>query len=173
MVRSQLAKRHHDHMEVLTPHEEQDVSFLSRTPRAVENIDVFLLPFSTLIWSTIMFSLFCLSVLFMIIHKTYTSQEFKHLGLHNRENSYMNFFLYTFCKLTEPDPVPWFTTKWSAGKFLTFMWSMYCLLIVSFYNCNLRAHLSAVNYEKPIETAEDVLLNGQRPWLLSEHPQNQ
>ncbi len=173
MVRGRVHLRHQKDMEVMFPHIEQNFYFISRQPRVLENTDGFLLPFSSLIWSIIIFSLLCLSVMFYITHSIYTFPELMYAGLHKKENNPTNFFLYTFCKITEPDPVPWSTERWSTGKFLAFVWSMYCLLIVSFYNCNLRAYLSAVDYEKPIDSTEDVVRNGQRPWLLTELTANQ
>ncbi len=160
-------------MEVMFPHIEQSFHFISRMPRVLENFHGFLLPFSLLIWITIIISLLCLSIMFYITHSIYTFPEFIYAGLHKKESSPFNFFLFSFCKLTEPEPVPWFTTKWSTGKFLAFLWSLYCLLITSFYNCNLRAHLSAVDYEKPIDNAHDVVQHGKKPWLVKELAANQ
>ncbi len=173
MVRGTVNSRHLKGMEIMSPHIEQNFYFISRMPRVLENSHGFLLPFSKLIWITIITSLLCLSIMFYFTYTLYSLPEFLYAGLHKKETSSLNFFLYTFCKIAEPDPLPWFTCKWSTGKLLTFMWSMYCLLIIFFYNCNLRAHLSAVDYEKTIDNANDVIQHGKTPWLISELADNQ
>ncbi len=163
---------HKKDMEILVPHMEQNFHFISRMPRVLEHVDSFLLPFSSQIWLIVMLSLLCLSIMFYATHSLYISSALIHAGLHKPETSSMNFLLFTFAKLTEPDPIPWFSQKWSTGKLVTFVWSLFSFLILSFYNCNLRAHLSAVSYEKPIDEAEDVILHGKKPWLMVELEEN-
>ncbi len=155
-------------MEVMFPHSEGNYYYISRMPKILEDSYGFLLPFTTLIWIIIIVSLLCLSIMFYITYSIYSIPELLYAGLYKSEKSAFNFFLYTICKLTEPDPLPWFTSKWSTGKYLTFIWSMYCLLLTFFYNCNLRAHLSAVDYEKPLDNSYDVIQHGKRPWIMIE-----
>ncbi len=173
MARGRINMRHFKNMEISFPFMEQNFNFISRMPRVLENKDGLILPFSSSVWMIVICSLLCLSVMFYMTHSLYTSPDLIYVNLHKSEMSASNFFLFTFGKMTEPDPIPWFSQKWSTGKFLAFVWSLFSLLIVSFYNCNLRAHLSAVDYEKPVESADDVILHRKRPWLIAELAQNQ
>ncbi len=169
MTRQASSALQHRHFDMMLPHQHQNFYIISRQPRALENADAFLLPFSALIWNIISFSLICFGILFFTMHSIYISPIMCQNKFHRRKDeSRVNFFIFTICKIAEPDPLPWFSAKWSAGKFLVFIWSMYSLLLVSFYNCNLRAHLSAIDHEKPIDTIQDVLDNGKRPWLMIE-----
>ncbi len=168
MTRGTFTTRHYKDMEMMYSHYEGNFHFISRMPNVLERFYGFLLPFSLSIWVTTIFSLLCLSIMFYITYSAYTIPEMSHAGLHIKETSSLNFFLYTLSKLTEPDPLPWFTSQWSTGKLLTFIWSLYCLLMTSFYNCNLRAHLAAVDYEKPVDNANDVIQQGKTPWLVAE-----
>ncbi len=157
----------HRHFELLLPFIEAPFAFISRKPSVLERVDNIFRPFSIDIWIVVIATMLCFSVVFYVVHYLYSQKLWKQ-KFHRNEDSSINFILYSFCKITEPDPVPWFTEKWSAGKLLSFQWSLFCLLIVAIYTCNLRAHFAAVDYEKPIDTAEDVIENGKRPWLISE-----
>ncbi len=168
MVRGTFTSRHSRDMEMMLSHYEGNTHFISRMPKILESNFGFLLPFSLTIWITVIMTLLCLSLMFYITYCLYDIPELLYAGLHIKETSSFNFFLYTVSKLTEPDPLPWFTSKWSTGKYLTFLWSLFCLLITFFYNCNLRAHLSAVDYEKPVDNAHDVIQHGKRLWLVTE-----
>ncbi len=167
MLRGRFISRYHRHFEVMPGHEELRSHIYTRLPRPLTNNEGFLLPFNLLIWSLIVGSLLCMSLMFLATHTVY-SRHLQHAGLHSPEDSHLNFVLYTFCKITEPDPVPWFTNKWSTGKLLAFTWSVFSLLIISFYNSNLRAYLTAVDYEKPIDNSQDLLDSGIKTWLISE-----
>ncbi len=173
MVRGSQATRHHRFMEMMFPHAERNTHFVSRMPRVLERFHGFLLPFSLQIWVIIFMSLLCLSIMFYVTHSVYTGTKLTDAGLHKTERFSSNFLLYTFCKITEPDPLPWFTSSWSTGKLLTFIWSMYSLLVMSFYNCNLRAHLSAVDYQKPLDNADQVLQHAVKTWLVTEVEETQ
>lgn len=37
------------------------------------------------------------------------------------------------------------------------LWSIFSMLLIFFYTCNLRAMLIAREYERPMETLQDVL----------------
>ncbi len=162
------AERYHLSFELLYPHHHTQLKFMSRVPRPLEKTDSLLRPFSPLIWSLFTLTTLSFSLMFLVAHSTYSSDGVKQWKLHRHEVSKVNFLLYTFSKVAEPDPVPWFTQKWSAGKFLAFLWSLYALLAVLFYACNLRAHLAALDHEEKIDTLQDVINNRQRPWIFTE-----
>ncbi len=157
----------HQNFELLLPFHELQYVILSRKPRVIENYYSLLLPFPLNIWMLIITTLLIFVIIFYIIHAIYsrllTSQK-----LHRKEDSSINFPLFVLFKFGEPDPIPWFTIKWSVGKLVTLQWSIFCLLIVLVYSCNLRAHLAAVKYEKSIDTVQDIIDNGKRPWLMTE-----
>ncbi len=52
----------------------------------------------------------------------------------------------------------------SLNAFLT-CWLAYCLFVLAFYECNLRAHLMAKTYEKPVESEQDILDLNKRLFL--------
>ena len=81
-----------------------------------------------------------------------------------------DFVLLTFGALLEPDPINWFP-RWSSGKFMLLLWSFFSLFITMFYNCNLRANLIAVDYEKPVDSANDILDRGQTIYMPRDIPQ--
>ena len=76
----------------------------------------------------------------------------------------LDFIIMTFCGITEPDPIPWFP-KWSTGKILILLWSAFGLIMNLTYQCNLRAMLTTVEYEKPIESLRDLLDRGKRVYI--------
>ena len=71
----------------------------------------------------------------------------------------VDYILFPLCRFTEPEPIPWFPT-WSTGRVLTFVWSMYTMVFIMAYSCNLRANLISKEFEKPIKTHQDVLDRG-------------
>jgi hypothetical protein len=168
MTAGQFTSRIHNHFDLSSLLTQQGYFYASRTPRPLKKLNSIILPFSSLIWILISVTLAAFGMAFMLAHKIYSSDSLAGCQFHRRVRSRFNFVLFTFCKITEPDPIPWFTRKWSAGKMLTFLWSVFGLVVVLFYSSNLRAHLAAVGYEKRIDTAEDVLQNGKRPWLVRE-----
>ena len=66
----------------------------------------------------------------------------------------------------EPDPIPWFP-RWSSGKLLVLLWSIFALIMVQSYMGNLRANLIAVDYESPIKTHQDVLDKDVKVYMAS------
>ncbi len=85
-------------------------------------------------------------------------------GLMKHVSSQFDLFLYPFVKLTEPDPLPWFT-KWSSGRLVVLLWSLTSLLLVLFYTSNLRANMIMVNYEPEPRTLLDVAERGERVYM--------
>lgn len=45
------------------------------------------------------------------------------------------------------------------------LWSFFAMLMVQFYQCNLRALLVAIEFEKPIDTSVHVVERGQPVYL--------
>ncbi len=155
--------------ELMYPHHLSYTNFVSRSPRPSEKFYVQLLPFSNLIWGLTYLTLAVFSLCFMVTFRVYQKSHLRHENLHMSEDSNVVFLLYTMAKIAEPDPIPWFTRdRWSTGKLLTFPWSLFCLLIVMFYTSKLRAHMSAVEYDDRIDTLQDVLDNGGKPWIMLE-----
>ncbi len=156
------------HFDIMFPHHQVNFHFISRMPRVVESNYSLLLPFSSLIWGMLVLISFSFSTMFLVSHIVYSRGRSYTKHLYHKEKSISNFYLFTYCKIAEPDPLPWFTHHWSTGKSLTMLWAIYSLLVTSFYNCNLRAYLSALKYEKTLDTVQDVIDNGQTPWIMSE-----
>ncbi len=140
------------------------LTFGSRLARPVKSYNNVLLPFSYELWLVILATSFNFAIVFYITHLTYESL-FPTQGLHRNEKSKINFLLFTLSKLTEPDPVPWFTTKWSTGRLVTVLWTVWGLFMVMCYNSNLRAHMTSPKYEKSLDTVQDVAENNKVSWL--------
>ncbi len=139
-------------------------TFGSRVARPVQNYDNILLPFSFELWLAILATSVTFAVLFYGTHLIYES-NFPVQRLQKVEKLKINFLLFTMSKITEPDPIPWFTAKWSTGRFLTMLWMIWSLIMVMCYNCNLRAHMTSPRYEKNLDTIQDVADNNRVTWL--------
>ncbi len=146
-----------------------EIGFASRTPKPVISFGNILKPFSILVWTLAALCLITLSTFFLASYMIYTSNEIMEQDLlSRREKFYLSFYLFSFCKITEPEPLPWFDHGWSAGKFGVFLWSVFALLMTMFYNSNLRAFMIMVEYEKSLDTLDDVIANGKTPWMYKE-----
>ena len=137
-------------------------TFISRAPGPVASFGNLTKPFSTQLWMAICMTIAAISFCVFIAHSMYTS-----LGLATMahpEPNQLNFILFPFCKVTEPEPLPWFS-RGSGGHFLVFLWTILALLLVMCYQCNLRANLISVEYQKPIDTLQDVLTRSTKIWI--------
>lgn len=130
----------------------------------VKSYNNILLPFSFELWLVIIATAVVFSMIFYIIHLIYET-NFSTEMLHRAEGSKINFLLFTMSKLTEPDPLPWFTRKWSTGKIVTLLWTVWALIMVLCYNSNLRANLTSPQYEKSLDTIQDVKNNDGINWF--------
>ncbi|XP_059085838.1 uncharacterized protein LOC131882641 isoform X2 [Tigriopus californicus] len=115
--------------------------------------------FDQLGWIAVFTTLGCFAVTFQLIFYVYKF-KIKDKSLYNNPGNPVDFFLLTFTTFVEPDKISWFPT-WSAGKLATLFWSVFALLVVSFYTSNLRTNLIAPNLEPEINSHEDVLNYGK------------
>ena len=58
-------------------------------------------------------------------------------------------------------------TAYISGSLLSLTWSIMAFLLVLSYSCNLRAHLIAPSFEKPIDGMEDILERGATLYVPS------
>ncbi len=135
--------------------------YVSKAPQPILSFGNISKPFSTTVWLCIVGLLLGLSFLFLATYKIYENISALHV---TRETSIINFFLFTFCKLTEPDPITWFQNGVSASVSVA-LWRLLCLFSLMFYLSNLRAVLVTVQYEDPIDTLQDVVKHGRRVWI--------
>ncbi len=133
----------------------------SSVPQQVVSLDNITEPFPGNVWIYTVLTLLLFSFLSYTFHWAY--QKLGH-GLVGPESDKSNFFLFTYCKITEPEPLPWFD-RVAGGKLCVTSWGIFCLFMIMFYQSNLRAHMITVKYERPIETLEDVLLRARKVWL--------
>ncbi len=145
-------------------YETTEYSYASRLPRPVVTYGNVAKPFSALVWGLSAACLAMLSLFFTLAHKMYQSKHMSDLNLASLEESPLNFFLFTFAKLSESDALPWFR-KWSSAKMGVFIWVVFSTFLVLFYTSNLRAHMITVEYEKPLHTLEDIVQNGKPVYL--------
>ncbi len=134
---------------------------MTRIPQRVLSLGNILRPFDTITWSLTLFVVLSLCLLLLCTHRIYLSVR-PQLVL--PEESSSNFFIYGMCKITEPDPLPWFKGGVS-GKWSVFLWSLFALLMIMFYQSNLRAYMITVDYEDPMDTLEDVATQGRKVWI--------
>ncbi|TRY79366.1 hypothetical protein TCAL_14786 [Tigriopus californicus] len=106
-------------------------------------------------WIGVFIALTCFSVTFQTMFQVYKF-ELKDKTLYNNPGNPIDFFLLTFTTFVEPYKINWFPS-WSAGKMLALLWSLFALLMVSFYMSNLRTNLIAPGLEPEINNHEDIL----------------
>ena len=134
--------------------------YISRFPQAVTSYDNITKPFSFKVWFLSATAVFLIATLMAVTHGVYTTEDLRHFELVKHEESKTNFFIYSYAKLSEPDPLPWFH-KWSTGKMVVFFWSILATFLTLFYISNLRAFMVTAQLEKPLETLEDIAGNGK------------
>ena len=142
------------------------LAFVSRAPVPIQDLGNISKPFDFIVWIFLISTIFIIALLLWTINQIY-NKYFPNENLTKYEESKVNFFLYTFAKITEPDPLPWFPKR-SAGKIIVYLWYFLSFMMILSYTCNLLAHMTVVSYEKPINTAKDVIENGKRVWIFKE-----
>ena len=147
--------------------EHESLVVVSRAPIPIETFGNITTPFSLNIWILVVLSILALSSSMLAMYLVYSHQKQMDF-LICKENTMSNF-LFLLVKITEPDPIPWFP-KFSAGKGLVLLWSVFTFFVIAFYSSNLRSHIVAIEYEKPLATLNDVLLNGKRLWIFDDFP---
>ena len=144
-----------------------ELRYISKVPQPVKTYDFLISPLDPIVWLLSMLAVLALASIFHIAYHVYMSEHLLKLNLVKYERHALNFYIYSFTKLTEPDPLPWFDNHWSAGRFAYFLWTFLSLLMTMFYTSNLRAHLITVTYEKPIDTLNDIIQNGKTVYLYT------
>ncbi len=147
------------------PYHLVETTFVTRRPVPRATYQNVVRPFTPGVWALLSLAALVFGAAFTVAHTVYSGIGGVAADLARPEPSAVNFFLYPLAKITEPDPLPWFGPAAAAGTLLVFCWSLLGLFSVFFYNCNLRAYLTVVDYEHPLETMEDVVANGQRVWI--------
>ncbi len=137
------------------------LAYLAAAPQEVFSFGNITKPFPPLAWILIVLILFLLSSFFLVAHTIYLLLEGP---LVVPESSVLNFYLFGFCKIAEPEPLPWFK-RVAGGTVAVSTWSIFALFIVLFYQSNLRAYMVTVEYEKPLNTLQDVVDSGKKVWL--------
>ncbi len=139
------------------------LKYIAVAPREINlTVGNIVKPFNALTWAAVTCSLFLLCSFFLAAHSVYQRLE----GISLRpEESKLNFYLYGFCKITEPEPLPWFS-KAAAGTMSVTLWTMLGLFVSMFYQSNLRAFMVTKEYEKPMVSLQDVLDRGENIWVF-------
>lgn len=147
---------------------EIEMKFLTRAPLKISSFDNLTRVFSPIVWIAIYLCLAALTLMMFITHRIYTQVDLQGHGLANSNDvPWTNFVLFAFAKFVEPDPIPWFN-RFSTGKMLVLIWSLYTMLIVLFFNSNLRTILIATQYEKPFKTLERIIELDRPTYILKE-----
>ncbi len=147
-----------------TPIIQSKTMYFTRTPQPTNLLGNIARPFPTDVW--LMFAL-CLLVVASALHMCNTVYNLTHLAeyqLGKKGVPSLNFYLFAFTKVTEPEIGPWFK-RWSTGRFVTLMWSVNALFLILFYTSNLRAHMVTVDYEDPPKSLEDIAATGNKVYI--------
>ncbi len=141
-----------------------ELQYLTRTPRPLRTFNEIFKPFPINVWLSFGFTLLSLGFLMYLAHKMYHLNALINFKLCRRERSLLNFLIFPFAKITEPEPLPWFN-KLSAGKLLVILWTITSIVFVMFYTSNLRAHLVTIEYETPPNTLEEIASSGRKIYI--------
>jgi hypothetical protein len=140
--------------------------YITRTPQPVAYFGNVFKPFSFPMWLSVIATVSTLATFLFLANVLYQSEQLRDYRISTPENSAINFFLFSFAKLTEPDPLPWFAKTWSTGKMLVLLWSIFSMFVVFFYSSNLRANMMTVEYEPKVETLAQILTRGQKVYMF-------
>ncbi len=138
--------------------------YMTRPPLPVLTYNRMATPFPNSVWTATLTTILVLACLMFVIHRVHTTTELKRFELVKKVRSQVNFFLFAFAKITEPDPLPWFQ-EWSSGKIATLSWSVLSTFMIFFYTSNLRAHLVMIDYEEPPKGVRDIHKRGERVYI--------
>ena len=139
-----------------------EIKFVSSSPKQEQSFGNVSKPFTVFTWLTLLVTILSISI---GLYASYSMYSSLHLEFVKHESSLLNFILFPFCKVTEPEPLPWFVIKGTSGHFQVFLWTVLAWLMVMFYQCNLRANLISKEYEKPIKSLQDVLERSSKIWI--------
>ncbi len=154
-----LANRMYD---ITSAHKMLEVRLIYRAPEEMVSLNNVALPFPGIVWMITILILIVFSIFFFASHSVYLKFD---KSCVSDEKSKANFAIFTLCKITEPEPLPWFTGRAIGGRLGVSLWALFTFLMVMFYQSNLRAHMVTVTYGKSIDTLEDVLEHGKRVWI--------
>lgn len=135
--------------------------FISKAPEPTTTIGNLTKPFSVILWLTIFVTLASICCGIFISYMTYFSLE---IGLAKQEHAHFNLVLFPCFKVTEPEPLPWFS-RGTGGHLFVFSWTLFAWFMVMCYQTNLRAHLISQEYDKPVDTLNDVLTRTTKIWI--------
>ena len=124
--------------------------------------------FQSSVWFFTFGGLFCFSSAFAFIYSCYKSiPTFNQMGLlnENKVTSYSDFFILVTFGIVEPNSLPWFSNKLSAGKGLILIWALTVQVLILSFNSNLYAEMTRPILEDPINTIDDAIERGEDIWV--------
>ncbi len=148
------------YFDVTVPMTQFDLIMMSRAPRTITSWGNIVSPFRLDTWLSVLIVLIVIAISLLVSHRVYVLLKIPVKD----EPSPINFFLFTLCKVTEPEPLPWFRSG-TAGHLFVFIWTVFACIMVLFYLSNLRAYLMTLQHEEPIESLQDVVDNNRRVWM--------
>ncbi len=146
------------------PLRETNLVYMTRPPEAIKIYDQITRPFPDSVWVVAVMTCMILSILMYFIHTVHMKDIIRDNNLVRKEELTLNFLLFPFTKITEPDALPWFEA-WSSGKLAYFLWTVFSVFIIFFYTSNLRAHLIYIDYEKTPTGLKDIYDRGERVYI--------
>ena len=137
----------------------------TRTPEKTSAWKNIFAIFHQYVWLMILLSLTLLGLSFLLLFKFYKNMMPYSNLITNTDRDVIEFFLKTYASITEPDPLPWFTSEAISGRILICVWILSCLILNLAFNSNLRATLLRPNSEKPVNTLQDAFERGANIWV--------
>ncbi len=140
--------------------------YFTRTPRPTSRFGNIVRPFPIDVWTLFALSLFLIATILLMCNSVYNLPYLWEYSLGKKGVPPLNFYLFTYTKLSEPELAPWFK-RWSTGRFVTLLWSVQALFMILFYTSNLRAHMVKADYEDPPRSLEEIAATGNKVYITS------
>ncbi len=151
------------HFELSSTLARNDYVFISKAPSPATSIGNLTKPFSANLWLIIVVTLSSISFGVFMAYRMYSNLDMP-IFIEKTEQAQFNLVLYPFCKVTEPEALPWFS-RGTGGHLFVFSWTLFAWFMVLCYQSNLRAHLIYQEYEKPLQTLNDILFRTSKIWI--------
>ena len=143
----------------------------SRKPMPISNNLNALKAFDWYIWAALIVTLALIAAAFYFIYRMFEKLAMvaKLPFELNKVGHSVDFVLLPTSMLVSQENVRWFnkSSRASSGSILVIFWAMCCLILHFAYKQNLLSSLVAVEYEKPVDTVQDILDRDEDLWYVA------
>ena len=144
-----------------------ETNFFSSHPRPIPRYQNLLKPFTILVWILIMATIVLVTFLFRILIGSLAPVRPPKSTL---DTVYGHSWLFSWAAMMRQDNVEQISrhlVPFRSARTLVVFWFAFCFIISNAYICNLRAFLVAIDYEKAVDNAQDVLDQNRRFFVPS------